>query len=103
MRRNLFTLCLALLPCLALAGEAADPLCQALSERVAEAVILKSEGVSVNDAISQLSHLPNATEVNPAIFNKRIKGAIRVAYMMGMSPENSAEYYLTQCQIGSLV
>jgi hypothetical protein len=100
--------CAALLSMTALAARAAsgpEAACKALAARVEQAVKLKKQGTTAEKAFAELSALPAGDAVLPgdqaAYFGKQLPGAVRFAYVAGMSPENAAAYYLKQCRIGA--
>lgn len=88
----------------ALAAPGPQEACQAISEHSREAVALKKQGVAVDKAVAQISALPVPGSVPSAqhgFYQSKLPGAIKLAYMAGMSGEGTAAFYLKQCLQGS--
>jgi hypothetical protein len=88
----------------ALAAPGPNQACAALAERAGEAVGLKKQGQSADQAVADLSSRPVPASV-PAdqhgFYKSKLPGAARFAFMAGMSADGTAEFYLKQCLKGS--
>ena len=88
----------------ALAAPGPEEACQAISMQTREAVALKQQGMAVDKAVKQLSALPVPGSIPAAqrdFYQSKLPGAVRFAYMAGMSGEGVAAFYLKQCLQGS--
>lgn len=89
---------------LAIARPAPEATCQALAARVGQAVVLKSKGTPIDKAVASLSaRTPedgSLDDAQAAYFDRQLPGAVRFAYVAGMSVENATAYYLKQCRMG---
>ncbi len=88
----------------ALAAPGPQEACQALSERAREAATLKKGGMAVDKAVESLSSLAVPDSVPAAqhdFYKAKLPGAIRFAYMAGMSGDGLVKFYLKQCLQGS--
>ncbi|MCO5108120.1 MAG: hypothetical protein M9907_13685 [Burkholderiaceae bacterium] len=86
------------------AGPGPEAACNALAEETRSAVVLKKQGLPVDEAIKVLSSKPVPDTVPPEqadFFKKQLPGAARFAYMAGISADGAAKFYLKQCRIGS--
>jgi hypothetical protein len=89
---------------LALAAPGPEEACQALSERAREAAAQKKAGTPVGKAVDTLSALAVPDSVPAAqhdFYKAKLPGAIRFAYMAGMSGDGLVKFYLKQCLQGS--
>ena len=95
--------------CLATAGAArAAPgpkeACAALADRAGQAVGLKKQGQSADQAVADLASRPVPASV-PAdqhgFYKSKLPGAVRFALMAGMSADGTVQFYLKQCLKGS--
>jgi len=99
-----FTAILLLAAYPAVAGDTPEPVCRALAGKVADAARLKAEGMSVDDALADLSEsVPDGAGATPGLYEERLPGAVRLPFMvdMGLPPEAMGKFYFDQCMIGS--
>lgn len=85
-------------------GPGPEAACNALAERTRQAVILKKQGLPVDQAIKVLTSQAVPETVPPEqaeFYKKQLPGAARFAYMSGISIDGTANFYLKQCRIGS--
>jgi hypothetical protein len=89
---------------LALARPGPEPACQALAARVGQAVVLKAKGTPIDKAVASLSaRTPEDASLDgaqAAYFDRQLPGAVRFAYVAGMSADSATSYYLKQCRMG---
>ena len=88
----------------ALAAPGPQEACQAIATHTREAVALKKQGMAVNKAVTQLSAQSVPGSVPSAqhdFYKSKLPGAVRFAYMAGMSGEGVAAFYLKQCLQGA--
>ncbi|MEZ5703140.1 MAG: hypothetical protein R3E42_16045 [Burkholderiaceae bacterium] len=88
----------------ALAAPGPKEACGALAERAAEAVALKKQGQSADQAVSAFASQPVPASVPAAqhgFYQAKLPGATRFAFMAGMSADGAAQFYLKQCLKGS--
>jgi hypothetical protein len=89
---------------LAMARPASEAACRALAARVGQAVELKAKGTPIDKAVSGLSaRTPEdgiLGDAQAAYFDRQLPGAVRFAYVAGMSAGNATAYYLKQCRTG---
>lgn len=91
-------------PGLALAAPGPKEACQAIAEQAREAVAMKKQGLAVDKAVAQLAAKPVPDSIPSAqhgFYKSKLPGALRFAYMGGMSGDGTAAFYLKQCLQGS--
>lgn len=88
----------------ALAAPGPEAACNALAEQARQALVLKKQGLALDKAIAALSSqpIPDTVPAGQAdFFSQRLPGAVRFAYVAGMSSDGTAQYYLKQCLKGA--
>ena len=98
-RAILFTctmLCTLLIQKNAIAEMTQDEVCVKLGEISGQASQLRLDGVDMENATSQFQNTPEITELG--LPDKRIEGAVRIAYMAKMKPESMRSYFVEECR-----
>ena len=80
----------------AIADMTQDEVCVKLGEISGQASQLRLDGVDMENATSQFQNSPKITELG--LPDKRIEGAVRIAYMAKMKPESMRNYFVEECR-----
>ena len=80
----------------AMAEMTQDEICVKLGEISGQASQLRLDGMDMENATSQFKSTPEITELG--LPDKRIDGAVRIAYMAKMQPESMRSYFVEECR-----